>query len=269
MHLGFADEILLARLRAAGGGADPAHAIIEIYKGARIFFQQVAVRERGELLGAVMRSIEAEGIRIPCGKESKPASGTDAPQTGSTGNLSLWLTLMLVSGIALAAADCLKLRAPWSALGAALIVLLAACLLPRGEGASADETPMRIITRMGTAEVTAMIDTGNRLREPFSDLPVLIVSGRCLTKIIDAVCMDEREILPPGFRVVRYRALGGGGHMRCFRPERICALRGREWLDVPDMWVAIYPGGIPGGVDALAPPAVCGGENARSQSGRR
>lgn len=176
---------------------------------------------------------------------------------------------LLTAGIALAAADCLKLRAPWSALGAALIVLLAACLLPRGEGANADETPMRIITRMGTAEVTAMIDTGNRLREPFSDLPVLIVSGRCLTKIIDAVCMDEREILPPGFRVVRYRALGGGGHMRCFRPERICALRGREWLDVPDMWVAIYPGGIPGGVDALAPPAVCGGENARSQSGRR
>lgn len=178
------------------------------------------------------------------------------------------VSALLTAGLSVAASVWLKLDAPWPAIGAALTVFAAACLAPRGGEGEAAEMPVRITTRMGTAEVTAMIDTGNRLREPFSDLPVLIVSGRCLTTVIDAVCMDEREILPPGFRVVRYRVLGGGGCMRCFRPEHISALKGREWIDAPDMWVAIYPGSIPGGLDALAPPAVCGEGNAR-QSGRR
>lgn len=176
---------------------------------------------------------------------------------------------LLTAGLTLSAMVWLKLSAPWAAIGAAGVTFVAACLAPQGGREETAETPVRITTRMGTAEVTAMIDTGNRLREPFSDLPVLIVSARCLTTVIDAVCMDEREILPPGFRVVRYRVLGGGGYMRCFRPERISALKGREWIDAPDMWVAIYPGSIPGGLDALAPPAVCGGEGARAQSGRR
>ena len=176
---------------------------------------------------------------------------------------------LMTAGLTLSATLWLKLSAPWAAVGAACVTFIVACLAPRGGSEEAAETPVRITTRMGTAEVTAMIDTGNRLREPFSDLPVLIVSGRCLTTVIDAVCMDEREILPPGFRVVRYRVLGGGGYMRCFRPERISALKGREWIDAPDMWVAIYPGSIPGGLDALAPPSVCGGEGARAQSGRR
>ena len=177
--------------------------------------------------------------------------------------------VLLTAGLALSATVWLGLSAPWAAMGAAFMTFVAACLAPRPESSEVHETPVRITTRMGTAEVTAMIDTGNRLREPFSDLPVLIVSGRCLTTVIDAVCMDEREVLPPGFRVVRYRVLGGGGYMRCFRPERISTLKGREWIDAPDMWVAIYPGGIPGGLDALAPPSVCGGEDARTQSGRR
>ena len=177
--------------------------------------------------------------------------------------------ILLTAGLAVSLSLWLRKTSPWTAIGAALIVLAAACLIPRDEGDAAGEANVRITTRMGAAEITAMIDTGNRLREPFSDLPVLIVSARCLTRIIDAVCMDEREILPPGFRVVRYRVLGGGGTMRCFRPERISVRRGSAWIDAPEMWVAIYPGGIPGGVDALAPPSVYSGQYERTQSGRR
>ena len=229
----------------------------------------------GALVGALSASLlvwlrgDAAGASILCLGLSLGAmlSGQRARVWGRMLGWTAAGTL-LTAGAALSATVWLKLDAPWPAMGASLVVFIAACLVPRPEEGGLHEMPVRITTRMGTAEVTAMIDTGNRLREPFSDLPVLIVSGRCLTQIIDAVCMDEREILPPGFRVVRYRVLGGGGCMRCFRPERICALRGREWIDAPDMWVAIYPGGIPGGVDALAPPAVCGGEDARL-SGRR
>lgn len=183
--------------------------------------------------------------------------------------LWIFLGMLLTAGTAVTAALWWRGSTPWPAVIASLATFVLACLWPHAGREDAQEIPMRITTRMGSSEIVAMLDTGNRLREPFSDLPVLIVSRRCLTRVIDSVCMDEGAVLAPGFRVVRYRVLGGGGCMRCFRPENLSMLRGGRWADAPDMWVAIYPGSIPGGVDALAPPCVYGGERAAVQSGRR
>ena len=114
---------------------------------------------------------------------------------------------------------------------------------------------LRIATRMGSAEVEALIDTGNRLREPLSGLPVLVVGKWHLRGLLDDSCLNRMGgRLPPGFRVVRYGALGGNGEMDCFRPESVCVWRSGDWEDAQDVWVAIYPGEIPSGVDALAPP---------------
>lgn len=91
---------------------------------------------------------------------------------------------------------------------------------------------------------TAMVDTGNRLREPISALPVLIV---------------EQSVLPTGFgeslrhRTVRFGALGGGGTLRCFRPDAIGVDFGKGLRPAPDVWIAVYPGTMPGRVQALAP----------------
>lgn len=114
---------------------------------------------------------------------------------------------------------------------------------------------LRIATRMGSAEVEALIDTGNRLCEPLSGLPVLIVGKKSLRGLLDDSCLERTKgRLAPGFRIVRYGALGGSGEMDCFRPESVCVWRNSEWEEVQDLWVAIYPGGIPSGVEALAPP---------------
>lgn len=179
------------------------------------------------------------------------------------------LGVLLTAGAAVSAKLWNAMRAPFPALLASGVMFGLACLLPRGGREAATEWAMRITTRMGSADVTAMIDTGNRLREPFSDLPVLIVSRRCLSGVIDRVCMDEETPLAPGFRVVRYRVLGGGGCMRCFRPEKISVLQDGVWVEAEEMWVAIYPGVIPGGLDALAPPSIGTGDGAATQSGRR
>lgn len=141
----------------------------------------------------------------------------------------------------------------------ALPVLLAGLCLTRGGRARLPErVRLRIATRMGEAEVTALVDTGNVLREPISGLPVVIVARERLNGILDPVCLDEDELLPPGFRLVRYEALGGGGLMRCFRPLSLKRLEKKRWIDAPEMWVAVYPGKMPGMPDALAPPAVAG-----------
>ena len=139
-------------------------------------------------------------------------------------------------------------------------VLAVGLMYTRSGRTSPPETiRLRIATRMGAAEVTALVDTGNRLREPISGLPVVIVSGECLGGILDPVCLDEDALLPPGFRLVCYRALNGGGSMRCFRPESLSWRKGNRWVEAPELWVAVYSGRIPGAPDALAPPVVQGG----------
>lgn len=115
---------------------------------------------------------------------------------------------------------------------------------------------VRISTRMGSTEVEALVDTGNRLREPLSGLPVLIVEDRLLQGIIDVSCLKPQgRRLPPGFRLVSYGVLGGEGEMRCFRPESVCIELAEEWTEAPDVWIGIYPGRMPNNMEALAPPS--------------
>lgn len=129
----------------------------------------------------------------------------------------------------------------------------AAWRLERGTRTFVPRLRLRIVTAGGTAEVSALVDSGNRLLEPFSGLPVLIVGSDSLNDVLGAPLLAEAAPLPSGFRVVCYRALGGGGQMRCFRPDAVRRFRRGRWIDAPAMWVGIYPGRIPGGAEALAP----------------
>lgn len=94
-----------------------------------------------------------------------------------------------------------------------------------------------------TRRFPALIDTGNRLREPLSGLPVLIVESRVL-----------RDILPPGgYRAVAYDALNGGGTLRCFRPDGLWIVTPHGSRPAPPVWVGLLPHPIPGPSRALAP----------------
>ena len=122
----------------------------------------------------------------------------------------------------------------------------------------------------GEARFLALIDTGNRLREPLSGLPVLICERGVLSDVLpagyDALSPGDA---PPGFRQVGYGALGGRGRLNCFRPELCLVDYGNGFLKSPDMWVAVYPGKMPGGVRALAPPIVGAAEGAQTRRAGR
>ncbi len=122
----------------------------------------------------------------------------------------------------------------------------------------------------GEARFHALIDTGNRLREPLSGLPVLICERDVLADVLpagyDALQPGEA---PPGFRQVGYGALGGRGRLNCFQPELCLVDYGNGFLKSPDMWVAVYPGKMPGGVRALAPPIVGAAESAQTRRAKR
>ncbi len=114
---------------------------------------------------------------------------------------------------------------------------------------------LRIGTRMGKTEVEAMIDTGNRLHEPLSGLPVVIVGRKQLKGVLDERSLYGTENrLMPGFRLIRYGTIGGSGEMKCFRPESVWIMRNGVWQEGPDIWIGIYPGELPSALEAIAPP---------------
>ena len=95
----------------------------------------------------------------------------------------------------------------------------------------------------GTVRFTALVDTGNRLREPISGLPVLIAEAKLV-----------RNVLPEdGYRILSFGSVGGSGRMACFKPSGVWIERGRHRTRAPDVWVAVSAHPLPGAYHALAP----------------
>ena len=97
----------------------------------------------------------------------------------------------------------------------------------------------------------ALIDTGNRLRDHRSGLPVLIVEAAAVPRF---AAMADR-LGPSAGRSLPFGVLGSAGELRGFRPDRV-----EIWVDnqppriAPACLVAPFPGRIPGPTRALAPP---------------
>ncbi len=102
-----------------------------------------------------------------------------------------------------------------------------------------------------TAEFTAIIDTGNLLKEPLSALPVLIADEEALGKRFTEKAHKENF-----FREAAFASVGGDGRMKCLRADEIRVNVSGRWKKAPDMWLGLYPGRMRGGVHALAPPVV-------------
>ena len=130
------------------------------------------------------------------------------------------------------------------------LLLLALLLNVRSRRLSSWEVTVCLRCQGRSASFRALIDTGNRLREPISGLPVLIAEASLL-----------RDIFPPdressvACRRITFGVLGGGGTVRCFHPDSVMIRRGNRLIPAPEVWVAVYPGRIPGSARALAPPS--------------
>lgn len=115
---------------------------------------------------------------------------------------------------------------------------------------------LNVRLRRGEARcrLTALVDTGNHLREPLSGACVLIASARALKGMLPEG-FDARGTRLPGreWRMVYYTTLGSQGCMKCFRPDSMTVRAGRLSATRSDVWVAVYPGELPGGAQALAP----------------
>lgn len=105
---------------------------------------------------------------------------------------------------------------------------------------------VKVESRGQTACFNTLIDTGNRLREPFSGLPVLIVSEDALPEHFFS---DKRS------RSLPYGVLGNAGEINIFRAEKIhiSQFGGKDHI-APPCYIGVFSGKIPGNIQALAPP---------------
>ncbi len=100
----------------------------------------------------------------------------------------------------------------------------------------------------------AMLDSGNLLKDPFTGLPVMVISAKALEPILpefSALC--ALETLPPGFRLLSVRTAAGRALWPLFHPDSCRVYVNGETCAVRAM-VAVA--GEYGGVQALVPAAA-------------
>ena len=97
------------------------------------------------------------------------------------------------------------------------------------------------------------IDTGNRLTEPFSGLPVAVADRHGLQKIL------PEEFPSPGtgsFRMVPCRTVAGESILPAFRPER-CTIRiGKTVIETTSFYVGVAPDPLLADCDGLLQPEI-------------
>lgn len=147
----------------------------------------------------------------------------------------------------------MRLAAPLAWPG--ILIVLAACLLLRLTPAilpKPEETP-----RLATVDVrhgahhltlTALIDSGNLLRDGVTGLPVIVISQRAAQRLVQ---LPQKSKVVYPFRLLAVRTISGTAMMTVFHPDSVCLLLPQGWTKVETL-LGVSPEGYDG-FQALVP----------------
>lgn len=96
--------------------------------------------------------------------------------------------------------------------------------------------------------LTALVDSGNLLRDSVTGLPVIVISRRAASRLMP---LPPEGMLLPGMRLLSVRTISGAALMTVFRPEGVSILRAGRWQAVQTL-VGLGPEGYEG-FQALVP----------------
>ncbi len=134
---------------------------------------------------------------------------------------------------------------------AAYLLLSLFSRMTRGKSLPREIYSVRVYFNGKTAAVRGMVDTGNRLKEPFSGSPVVVCRVGDLAGILPAEMVEavlKGKLAPddapvgegvPRLRVVPYANVGAGGALPAFKPDKIVIEALSESLTADDAYVGI------------------------------
>lgn len=106
--------------------------------------------------------------------------------------------------------------------------------------------------------VDAMIDSGNLLTDPLTNLPVIVCSRRALEPLLPFLAYGDELHIPYGFRPISIRTAAGRGLLLCFTPEKLRVEVDGVWRDARGV-IAVAPEAYDG-TQALIPQAIFEGD---------
>lgn len=169
----------------------------------------------------------------------------------------IW-TRMIATGcfLSLGLAGVMRFAVPFGPPGA--VIVLAACLMLRVTPAvlpKPEEVPSlaTVDVRHGAHHLTltALIDSGNLLRDPVTGLPVIVISRRAAMRLVQLP--GEGKVVYP-FRLLTVRTVSGNGMMIVFHPDSVCLLKNGLWVRTEAL-LGVSPEGYDG-FQALVPASL-------------
>jgi len=165
---------------------------------------------------------------------------------------------------------------PWWALALPLLTALLAAnrfgraALRRWRGAPPDLVAVRVAVAGQNIDLIALVDTGNRLRDPLGESPVLVIEARALRGLLPPDLLASAAARQPAWadiatawegspwadrlRLIPYSALGSsGGLLVGFRPDRAVVA---GWPVEPTIGLSAVPLDPDGRYQALCPAAL-------------
>ena len=109
--------------------------------------------------------------------------------------------------------------------------------------------------------LTALIDSGNLLRDPVTGLPVIVISRRAAMRLVQLP--GKGKLIYP-FRLLTVRTINGPGVMTVFHPDSVCLLQADGWRRVEAL-LGVSTEGYDG-FQALVPASLMTGAAALGQS---
>lgn len=91
--------------------------------------------------------------------------------------------------------------------------------------------------------LSALVDSGNLLRDPLTALPVIVISRQAASRL-----------MPAHLRLISVRTVTGSSLMPVFRPQRVLALMDAGWQETQAV-IGLAPDGY-NGFQALAPASL-------------
>ena len=99
--------------------------------------------------------------------------------------------------------------------------------------------------------LTALIDSGNLLRDSITGLPVIVISRRAAMRLVQ---LPKEGKLTYPFRLLTVRTVSGTGVMTIFHPDSVCLLMPSGWTRVETL-LGVSPEGYDG-FQALVPASL-------------